>query len=195
MNFYNLGELLFNIINTIIILFISIILSLLTASFLFFPLITAILITLQNTFIYNKGYFYKTFFKTILFVLKNYFKTSLLFYLIFLIINFLFAFAVFYSVPMFFKFSIFILSSLFFILIIMSASICTLKITKTDELLANSILISIKHINFTLSILAITFLLIYIFLNSTILVFVVYFVVYIVLITYIIEYGIIKNYK
>lgn len=195
MNFYNLGELLFNIINTIIILFISIILSLLTASFLFFPLITAILITLQNTFIYNKGYFYKTFFKTILFVLKNYFKTSLLFYLIFLIINFLFAFAVFYSVPMFFKFSIFILSSLFFILIIMSASICTLKITKTDELLANSILISIKHINFTLSILAITFLLIYIFLNSTILVFVVCFVVYIVLITYIIEYGIIKNYK
>ncbi len=195
MNFNTVGDLIFNFLNTLVIIFFSAIFCLLTFSIFLFPLIVGIIVTIQDTFIYNKGYFYKTFFKTTLFVTKKYFISTLIFYLFFLIISYLCYITIFTTVPIFFTFSVVVFSSIFFTLLIISANISTLKIMKTSELFSNAILIAIKYKNFVFSILAITFLLLYIFLNTNILFFVIAFVTYIIIISYILEYGIIKNYR
>ncbi len=195
MNLHTLGDFIFNVLNILVIIFFSVLLSAFTFSIFIFPLITAILITVRNTFIYNKGYFYKTFFSTIIYVVKNYYKAGLLFYIIFLVFSAIGYYAIFTPVPMFFIFSSFIFSSLFFVLITVSGGICTLKKMKTSELITNAILISIKFKSFILSMLVITYFLIFLYLKINILFFILSIIVYVLLISYIMEYGIVVNFK
>ncbi len=194
MNLDAVGNFIFHFFNFLVLLTLSIIFCTFTFSLFFFPIIVAIIVTVQNNFILNKGYFYKTFFSTFMFVTKKYFKTCLMFYILLLLLSFLLFFALTNPITPFFIFGLGLLSSVLYCILLVSANICTIQNMSTPELLAQTILVIKKHYSFVLSILVITFGMIYIFLHSNLLTFIVLSTICVFIIPFILYYGITRNY-
>lgn len=195
MNFNTIGNLIFDFFNVLVIILFSIIVCILTFSIFYFPLLSAIIVTIQDHFIYHKSYFYKTFFKTFLYVTKKYFRAIILFDFLFLLINFLIYFNLVNPVPLMFTIGLVISFSVFYSILLVSANICTLEQLTTKELISKSTLLIKKHINFIFVILVLTFALIYLFLHIAILYFIFCLVAYVIVVSLVLEYGIIINYR
>ncbi len=195
MNFNVIGNAIFNFFNLLLLLSLSIIFCVLSFSLFYFPITVGIIVTIQDTFIHNKNYFYKTFFNTIKYVLKNYLKTSILFYVLLLVYSFLLYFATTNAVTPLYIFSTSFIGILLFCLMLVSANICILKNTKTVELISNAILIMKRHFPFIFVIIILTLLLIYLFIKISSLYLIIAFILYLFAIAYILEYGIITNYR